>query len=49
MAEIERLLQILPTADHARKAWETYGEVIVAESYEEMVGSPTRSPASMCR
>jgi sulfopropanediol 3-dehydrogenase len=37
MAEIERLLQILPTADHARKAWETYGEVIVAESYEEMV------------
>ena len=37
MAEIERLLQILPTADHARKAWETYGEVIVAESHEEMV------------
>jgi sulfopropanediol 3-dehydrogenase len=37
MAEIERLLQILPTAEHARKAWETYGEVIVAESYEEMV------------
>ena len=37
MAEIERLLEILPTADHARKAWEAYGEVIVAESYEEMV------------
>jgi sulfopropanediol 3-dehydrogenase len=37
MAEIERLLKVLPTADHARKAWETYGEVIVAESYEEMV------------
>lgn len=37
MAEIERLLQVLPTADHARKAWETFGEVIVAESYEEMV------------
>ncbi|MBM0171106.1 histidinol dehydrogenase [Altererythrobacter sp. C41] len=37
MAEVERLLQILPTADHARKAWETYGEVIVAESDEEMV------------
>jgi sulfopropanediol 3-dehydrogenase len=37
MAEIERLLQILPTAEHARKAWESYGEVIVAESYEEMV------------
>ena len=37
MAEIERLLQILPTAEHARKAWETFGEVIVADSYEEMV------------
>jgi sulfopropanediol 3-dehydrogenase len=37
MAEIERLLQILPTADHARRAWEAYGEVIVADSYEEMV------------
>lgn len=37
MAEIDRLLEILPTADIARKAWETYGEVIVADSYEEMV------------
>lgn len=37
MAEIERLLRILPTADHARKAWETYGEVIVAENDAEMV------------
>jgi sulfopropanediol 3-dehydrogenase len=37
MGEIERLLNILPTADHARKAWEAFGEVIVAESYEEMV------------
>lgn len=37
MREIERLLEILPTAEHARKAWETYGEVIVAESYPEMV------------
>jgi sulfopropanediol 3-dehydrogenase len=37
MSEIERLLEILPTADHARKAWENFGEVIVAESYEEMV------------
>ena len=37
MREVERLLEILPTADHAGKAWETYGEVIVAESYEEMV------------
>ncbi len=37
MAQIERLLQVLPTADMAGKAWETYGEVIVADSYEEMV------------
>lgn len=37
MAEIERLLAILPTADHARQAWAAYGEVIVADSDEEMV------------
>ncbi len=37
MKEIERLLTILPTADHARKAWDNFGEVIVADSYEEMV------------
>ena len=37
MAEIERLLQILPTAAVTRKAWEDYGEVIVCSSEEEMV------------
>ncbi len=37
MAQIERLLTILPTADVARRAWEAYGEVIVADSDEEMV------------
>ncbi|WP_248323668.1 histidinol dehydrogenase [Caballeronia sp. Sq4a] len=37
MAEVERLLGILPTADIARKSWEKYGEVIVAENEEEMV------------
>ncbi len=37
MAEIARLLEILPTAEYARKAWDTFGEVIVADSYEEMV------------
>jgi sulfopropanediol 3-dehydrogenase len=37
MREVERLLQILPTADHARKAWETFGEVIVADDEAEMV------------
>ena len=37
MAQIERLLQILPTAGIARKAWESFGEVIVADSDEEML------------
>ena len=37
MKEVERLLTILPTADYARKAWETFGEVIVAEDDAEMV------------
>ncbi len=37
MAEIERLLLILPTARHARAAWDNFGEVIVADSYAEMV------------
>ena len=37
MKEVERQLTILPTADHAGKAWATFGEVIVADSYEEMV------------
>jgi hypothetical protein len=42
MREIERLLEILPTADHARKAWESFGEVIVAESDAEMVAHRRR-------
>jgi sulfopropanediol 3-dehydrogenase len=37
MAEIERLLTILPTAPIARQAWADYGEVIVCETYEEML------------
>ena len=37
MAQIEKLLDVLPTAGLARKAWESFGEVIVADSYEEMV------------
>ena len=37
MAEIERLLQILPTGATARKSWEDYGEVIVCDTYEEML------------
>lgn len=37
MTEIERLLRILPTADYARQAWDSFGEVIVAEDDAEMV------------
>ena len=37
LAEIERLLQILPTAPIARQAWENHGAVIVVDSEEEMV------------
>ena len=37
MAEIERLLTILPTAAIARQAWADYGEVIVCDSYDEML------------
>lgn len=37
MAEIERLLKILPTAEHARTAWETFGEVIVCADEDEMI------------
>jgi len=37
MAEVERQLTILPTADIAKVAWDEYGQVIVCDSYEEMV------------
>ena len=37
MSEVERLLKILPTAETAAKSWADYGEVIVCDSYEEMV------------
>jgi sulfopropanediol 3-dehydrogenase len=37
MREVDRLLTILPTAEHARKAWDNYGEVIVAADDAEMV------------
>jgi sulfopropanediol 3-dehydrogenase len=42
MAEVERLLEILPTAAVAAKAWEDYGEVIVCDSEEEMVREADR-------
>ena len=37
MTEIERQLEIMPTADVARGAWREYGSVIVCETLEEMV------------
>ena len=42
MAEVERLLKILPTADAAGKAWADMGEVIVCDSTDEMVAEADR-------
>jgi sulfopropanediol 3-dehydrogenase len=42
MKEVERLLKILPSADLAGQAWKDYGEVIVCDSYEEMVREADR-------
>ena len=37
MDEIDRLLKILPTADTASVSWAEYGEVIVCDTYDEML------------
>lgn len=37
IAEVERQRHILPTGDVAGQAWDDYGQVILCESYEEMV------------
>ena len=37
MAEVERQLKILPTAKLAGQSWAEYGEVIVCDTYEEML------------
>ena len=37
LGEIDRLLIILPTADTAAVSWRDYGEVIVCDSYDEML------------
>lgn len=37
MEAVKRQLEWLPTADVAGKAWREYGQVIVCDSYEEMV------------
>jgi len=42
MAEVERLLKILPTAEIAARAWADFGEVIVVDSDAEMVAEADR-------
>ena len=42
MAEVERLLKILPSADLAGKAWADYGEVIVCADEAEMIAEADR-------
>ncbi|MEI6797672.1 MAG: histidinol dehydrogenase [Pseudomonadota bacterium] len=37
MAEVDRLLKILPTAETASASWRDYGEVILCDNYEEML------------
>jgi sulfopropanediol 3-dehydrogenase len=37
LAEIDRLLKILPTAETASISWRDYGEVIVCDTYDEML------------
>jgi sulfopropanediol 3-dehydrogenase len=42
MAEVERLLKILPSAELAGQAWKDYGEVIVCEDEAEMIAEADR-------
>lgn len=37
LAEVERLLKILPTAETAAISWRDYGDVILCDSHEEML------------
>lgn len=37
LSEIDRILGILPTANTAKVSWEEYGEVIVCDTYDEML------------
>jgi sulfopropanediol 3-dehydrogenase len=37
LAEVERILQILPTRDTASVSWRDYGDVILCDTYEEML------------
>lgn len=42
LAQIERLLAILPTAEIARQAWQDYGEIILCDTLDEMVAEGDR-------
>jgi len=42
MAEVERLLTILPTAPIARQAWADFGQVIVCDTTEELIAEADR-------
>ena len=37
LAEIDRLLAIIPTTETATASWRDYGEIILCDSYEEML------------
>lgn len=37
LSEIDRILDILPTAETARTSWNDYGEVILCDTYDEML------------
>ena len=37
LAEVDRILKILPTADTASKSWQDYGEVILCDTHDEML------------
>jgi sulfopropanediol 3-dehydrogenase len=37
LAEIDRLLEIIPTRDTALVSWQDYGDMIVCDTYEEML------------
>ena len=37
LSEINRILEILPTAETAKKSWNDYGEVILCNTYDEML------------
>ncbi|NGN44662.1 histidinol dehydrogenase [Mesorhizobium sp. CGMCC 1.15528] len=42
LAEIERLLTILPTGETAAKAWADYGQVILCDTEDELVSEANR-------